>query len=120
MTTILVVEDDRATSGLLKTIFEMEGMQVLVCPDPDQVMGVARQERPDLIFMDYHLAEIESLLLLEEMKQDDVLKETPVLMTSGLDRSQECEKAGAAGFVLKPFRPASLVAVIQDVLSNDG
>jgi DNA-binding response OmpR family regulator len=116
VTRILVVEDDRATSGLLKTVFGMEGFKTSVCAQPERVLEVARQDRPDLIFMDYHLAEVESLSILRELKADAELKGIPVVMTSGLDRAAEAEEAGAVGFVLKPYRPAKLVADIRAVL----
>jgi DNA-binding response OmpR family regulator len=118
MTRILIVEDDRATSGLLKTIFEMEGYKTSVCPDPDRVVEVTRRDKPDLIFMDYHLAEQESLSILREIKADEELKGIPVIMTSGLDRSEECREAGAASFLIKPFRPASLMDEIHAVLDE--
>jgi len=118
VTRILIVEDDRATSGLLKTIFEMEGYKTSVCPDPDRVVEVARRDKPGLIFMDYHLAEQESLSILREIKADEELKGIPVIMTSGLDRSEECRQAGAASFLIKPFRPASLMAEIHAVLDE--
>jgi DNA-binding response OmpR family regulator len=118
VTRILIVEDDRATSGLLKTIFEMEGYRTSACPDPDCVVEVARRDKPALIFMDYHLAEQESLSILREIKEDKELKEIPVIMTSGLDRSEECQQAGADSFLIKPFRPASLMAEVKSVLAK--
>lgn len=118
MIKILVVEDDRATSGLLKTVFEMEGFKPIVCADPARAIEVVRQDRPDAIFMDYHLAETDSLPLLREIKGDEALKRIPVVMTSGLDRSVECRQAGAESFILKPFRPSELVAEIQAVLER--
>lgn len=116
MTKILIVEDDRATTGLLKTVFELEGFKTLVCPDASRVVETVRTDRPDVIFMDLHLAETESLSILREIKQDQELRSIPVVMTSGLDCSQECNEAGAEGFLLKPFRPANLVAEIRAVL----
>ncbi len=118
MTRILVVEDDRATSGLLKTVFELEGYKPTVCPDPERVLEVVRQDRPDVIFMDYHLGETDSIPLLREIKSDNELKHIPVVMTSGLDRSVECSAAGADSFLLKPFRPSNLIAEIEAVLER--
>lgn len=118
MTRILIVEDDRATSGLLKTIFEMEGYKTSTCPDPDCVVEVARRDSPTLIFMDYHLAEQESLSILREIKEDKELRQIPVIMTSGLDRSEECREAGADSFLIKPFRPASLMTEVKSVLAK--
>jgi DNA-binding response OmpR family regulator len=103
---------------LLKTVFELERFKAIVCPDPERVVSVVRREKPDLVFMDFHLAETESLSILKEIKGDEELQDIPVVMTSGLDHSQECEQAGAARFVLKPFRPANLVAELRAVLDE--
>ncbi|RMF37472.1 MAG: response regulator [Chloroflexi bacterium] len=118
MAKILIVEDDRSTTGLLQTLFEIEGYQTALCPDPDRVLTVAREAAPDLILMDYHLAEQESLPLLRALKADADLKAIPVLMVSGLNHSIECERAGASGFILKPFRPADLLAEVKRLLDG--
>jgi DNA-binding response OmpR family regulator len=116
VSTVLIVEDDRATTGLLKTVFEMEGFETLVCPRPERVIETVREARPDLIMMDFHLAETNSLSVLRELKTDLELKYIPVLMTSGLDRSQECKEAGAEAFLIKPFRPVNLMVAVRQVL----
>jgi CheY-like chemotaxis protein len=118
VTKILIVDDDRATTGLLKTVFEMEGFRTLVCPDPERVVDVVRRDKPDLVFMDFHLAETDSLAVLEAIKQDQALRAIPVIMSSGLDRSEECKRAGADSFVLKPFRPANLMKEIRTFLDK--
>ena len=118
MTKILIVDDDRATSGLLKTVFEMEGFKTVACPDAERVIAVMRRDKPDLVFMDYHLASTESLSIMIEIKADKELQDTPVIMTSGLDHSEECLAAGAVLFVLKPFRPTNLMVDIRAVLEG--
>ena len=70
MAKILIVDDDRATTGLLKTVFQMERFKVVACPDPKRVMEVMRKEKPDLVFLDFHLAETVSLPVLREIKTD--------------------------------------------------
>ena len=118
MTKILIIDDDRATTSLLKTIFEMEGFRTIICPDPERVVDAMRRGKPDLVFMDFYLAETESLPLLREIKENEALKETPVVMTSGLDHGEECVQAGADSFVLKPFRPNNLMKEIRDILKR--
>ena len=118
MTRILIVEDDRATSGLLKTVFEMEGFKVTTCPAADRVLEVVRQVKPDLILMDYYLADMESLPVFKEIKADEELATIAVVMTSGLDRSEQCKQSGADSFLLKPFRPSGLLAEVRTLLGN--
>jgi DNA-binding response OmpR family regulator len=49
---ILIVDDDRATSTLLRTLFEIEGFVGIVCPKPEDVLNTARREKPDVVLMD--------------------------------------------------------------------
>ena len=116
MQKILIVDDDRATSTLLRTLFEIEGFFGIVCPRPDEVLSTARRERPDIILMDVHLAEVDSIEILREIRVDDDLRHMPVVMTSGLDVEEHCIAAGASAFMLKPFKPSELVALIKQQL----
>jgi len=113
MSKILIVDDDKATATLLRTLFEMEGLQAVICSRADQVVGDMRREHPDVLLMDAHLAEIDSLGILHQIKADAELRRTPVVMVSGMDRSPEFLAAGAADFVLKPFKPSDLMAVLK-------
>jgi DNA-binding response OmpR family regulator len=118
VTKILIVEDDRATTGLLITVFELEGFKTLICAKPECVVPTVRQDAPDVIFMDYHLAETDSLPLLRAIRADESLCAIPVVMTSGLDYSKECKQEGADSFLIKPFRPAILIAEIRAALER--
>ena len=113
---ILIVDDDRATSTLLRTLFEIEGFVGVVCPKPDEVLNTVRREKPDVILMDVHLAEVDSLHILREMRGDGELQAVPVVMTSGLDMREKCEANGANAFMQKPFKPGELVALVRQQL----
>lgn len=116
MSTILVVDDDRTMGGLLKTLFELEGHQAVILPELEKVVATARQVGPNLILMDVYVGKQDSLLVLRELKADGQLGSIPVVMTSGLDRSGECFRAGADGFLLKPFWPDKLLETITPFL----
>ena len=113
MTKILIVDDDKATATLLRTLFEIEGIEGAVCSRADQVVADVRSEQPDLVLMDAHLAEVDSLNILHELKADSALSAIPVIMVSGMDRREEFVPAGAADFVLKPFKPADLMSILR-------
>ncbi|HEY68151.1 MAG TPA: DNA-binding response regulator, partial [Thermoflexia bacterium] len=52
MNTVLVVDDDKVFSGLLKTIFELEGYRAVIVLRPDEVVPTARRVKPVLVLMD--------------------------------------------------------------------
>ena len=114
---ILIVDDDRATSTLLRTLFEIEGFVGVVCPKPDEVLNTVRREKPDVVLMDVHLAEFDSIHILKEIRVDAELQTTPVVMTSGMDVREKCEANGASAFMQKPFKPSELVALVRQQLT---
>jgi len=120
MNTLIVVDDDAIFSGLLKTVFEFEGYQVIVEPDPDNIMATVRQVKPTLVLMDVHAEHGDTLGVLRTLRADEDLKTIPVVMTSGMDRSAECLNAGADAFILKPFRPDELITLVADVVAKSG
>ncbi len=117
MEKILIVDDDRATSTLLRTLFEIEGFVGVVCPKPEDVLNTVRREQPDVILMDVHLAEVDAIDILREIRRDAALHATPVVMTSGMDVREKCEANGASAFMQKPFKPTELVTLVKQQLT---
>jgi len=118
MPRILVADDDKVMLGLLKTLMEMEGNEVVTVTRPEDIVPAAQVEEMALILMDYHLAGGNSMDALRTLKNDVVLKDIPVLVTSGMDREYECKKAGAEDFILKPFRPNELLERISAMIAQ--
>lgn len=118
MDTIVVLDDDRTFTGLLKTVFEMEGYRVVVLSWPGDTLATAREERPSLVLMDVHAGEGDTLGIIRALREDEATKSVPIMMTSGMDRRDECLEAGADAFILKPFRPGDLLAAVEKLLSE--
>lgn len=118
MKTIIVVDDDKVFRELLTTILALEGYRTVVIPKPDEVISKTRQSEPALVLMDVFLGDEDTLDVLRELKQEGELKDIPVIMTSGMDRSAECLGAGADSFVLKPFRPSDILDEIETLLQQ--
>ncbi|MDY7075508.1 MAG: response regulator [Chloroflexota bacterium] len=118
MDTIIVVDDDEIFCRLLKTVLEFENYQVVVEPNPDNLLPTVHQVEPTLVLMDVHSQEGDTLDVLRELRADDTLEALPVVMTSGMDRSEECLKAGATDFILKPFRPTELITLVADLVAR--
>ncbi len=115
MQTILVVDDDRVFRELLHTILKMEGYRAVMTSTPEEVIPAVREENPALILMDVHIRNRDTLGALRELKHDQQLQDIPVIMTSGMDRREECLDAGADAFVLKPFRPSEMLTKIREL-----
>ncbi len=115
---LLIVDDDPITCQLLALQLEMEGYASTTLSDPEQVLDVIVEESPNLILVDYHLGTHDGLDLLHTIRNHEKCRCLPAVVMSALDHQQECESAGADGFVLKPFSLQELVAIIQKVLER--
>jgi DNA-binding response OmpR family regulator len=118
METIVVVDDDRVFRQLLATVLDLEGYRPVVVTTPEEVIPTVREEEPALVVMDIHIRSKDTLGTLRDLKGDEVLRGTPVIMTSGMDRAAECLDAGADSFVLKPFRPSHLLTQIRELTAR--
>lgn len=116
MAKILVADDDKVMLGLLKTLMELEGDEVVTATRPQDIVPLAQSHDITMILMDYHLAGGDSMSALDVLKSDDTLRQIPVLVASGMDYETECLKKGAEGFILKPFRPADLLSRMRKIM----
>jgi DNA-binding NarL/FixJ family response regulator len=103
--------------GLLNILLEMEGFEVvkMLEDDLDLLFEMIRKEKPAVILMDVHLRQVNGLDLLRRIKSEEDMKESKVLMSSGIDFNEECSKAGADGFILKPYMPEVLIKQIRQM-----
>jgi CheY-like chemotaxis protein len=104
MSKILLVEDDATMQMLLKTLLELDKHQVTIIGDLTQnILQTVLDLRPDILIMDVNLRQISWKLY--------------ILMTSGMDFQDECRKAGADAFLLKPYMPEELARQLKKAQS---
>jgi len=115
---ILVVDDDAGVVVLLKTLLELEGYQVVTTRTLQGIAPLVESEQPDLALIDFYLGEEKGLDALAAIRRSLAAARTPVLLTSALDHRYEAEKAGADGFVLKPFTAQDLLTAIRQALAR--
>lgn len=120
MAKVMVLEDDRTMVRLLQTLLELEGHQVVRANPPATVLGSIQSEKPDVILMDVFMADLDGLEVLRDIRAHEEVSGIPVIMTSGMDLSAECEATGADGFLLKPYNPEKLLALLTEHIGGRG
>lgn len=115
MNKILLVDDDRELTSLLKELLDMEGFTVLVAHDGEQALDLL-DSSVDLLLLDIMMPKKNGLDTLKELRQT---YQTPVIMLtargSELDRVLGLE-LGADDYLPKPFNDRELVARIRAIL----
>lgn len=110
----MLVEDDATMQVVLRTLLELEGFQVSVAPDKKEmgeIIQSIRDAQPDIILLDVHLHNASGFEVLQKLRQDSdaSVKQTRVIMSSGSDVQDQCLKAGADDFLMKPYMPDELI-----------
>ncbi len=121
MEKVMLIEDDKTMLSLIHTLLELEGFQVAELGQENSIEEIferVRQENPQLILLDVHLRQLNGLDLLHQLREDEELKRIRVLMSSGMELSDQSRREGADGFILKPYMPDELVGMIRDTLGN--
>ena len=116
MPSIMLVEDDSTMRSVLQTLLEIEGYTVtsdLGQGGAQSVVNAMRENQPDVVLLDVHLRQESGLDVLKIVRADPGLRRVRVVMTSGMDRKQECLTAGADAFLLKPYMPDELLTLIK-------
>lgn len=113
---VMIVDDDRVTVTLLQTLLGLDGFDVVPVPRGEAVLQQARNEKPDVFLIDYHLADIPGIEVVKRLRSDAQFARTPIVVASGMNVETEAKKAGANLFLIKPFDPANLVSIFHTVL----
>ena len=117
---VMVVDDDRTMVTLLRTLLELDGYQVVQPKNAASVLESIAAERPDLVLMDVFLKGHDGIDLVRGLRKLPELAQTPVVMTSGMDVSEQSLAAGANSFMLKPYDPEVLLQTIRSQLGQTG
>ena len=118
MPKIMLVEDDATMVSLLQTLLKMEGFQVVKMKEEtlESITSIVRQEEPDLALVDVHLKELNGFDVLSTLIKERGQVGMGVVMSSGLECRDKCLLNGADDFILKPYMPDDLIAVIHKTL----
>lgn len=117
---ILVVEDEKALSRIVRYNLEKDGHRVVVAEDGEAGLALARREKPDLVILDIMLPKLDGLEVCRALRASS---QVPILFLtakkSEVDRVLGL-KLGADDYVTKPFSVAELSARVEALLRRAG
>jgi DNA-binding response OmpR family regulator len=118
---ILVVEDDRITRDLLRTILEHADYEVIQAEDGVSAVAKAEAEKPDLVIIDGSLPRMHGLLACKAINQLDPSPKIIVLTeiyTKPTYKWEVIDEYDADDLLTKPTKPADLLACVQKHLAG--
>lgn len=118
---ILVIEDDKHISKLVKYHLEKAGYDPTVVEDGEEALNILGKQGTDLIILDIMLPKMDGFEVCRLIKQNPNLKNIPIIMLTA--KGEEVDRIvglelGADDYVVKPFSPRELVLRIKAILKR--
>ena len=115
-TPVLVVDDDPQMLRRIRDALAAAGYAPVVTGAPEEVAGLVRTHRPQLVLLDLVLPETDGIELMRTVPE---LADLPIIFISAYGRDETVVRAleaGAADYVVKPFSDAELAARVRAAL----
>ena len=108
----LVVDDFSTMRRIVRNLLKELGYtNVDEAEDGVQALTKLRSDKYDFVVSDWNMPNMDGLTMLKNIRADEALKKLPVLMVTAEAKREniiEAAKAGASGYVVKPFTAATL------------
>lgn len=120
---VLIIDDEMHIVELLRFNLETSGYKTIYSYDGFDGFIKAKEEKPDLILLDWMLPNISGIEVLKKIRQDADLKSIPVIMLTAKnmeDDKVEGLEIGADDYITKPFSIKELLARITSVMRRYG
>jgi len=117
--TILVVDDDEIQRIILNKLLTARNYSLLFARDGIEALNVLKNKHPSLILMDIMMPNMNGMEATRQLKTNPEFAGIPVIMITGKSEGEvvnDCMKAGAVDFVVKPYEHATLLAKIDHAL----
>ena len=116
-----MIDDDESNRALLSRRLVHQGHSVMTAESGEAGLAIAAQEPVDVILLDVLMPGMSGYEVLARLKEDEALREIPVLMITALDDAASVARSialGAADYLAKPFDPAVLRARVRTCLTK--
>ena len=122
MAKIIIVEDDPMISEIYQRKFSESGFEVMAADSGEQVLGLAKKNKVDLILLDLLMPKMDGFEVIKNIRSGDFDPKIKIIVFSNLSQKEDRDKAiklGANGFVAKSdFTPSALVGEVKRQLNQ--
>lgn len=119
MAKILAADDSVSLRQMVAFTLKSAGHEVTEAADGVEALNAAKRGKFDVVVSDVNMPNMDGITLVTELRKLPDFKFTPILMLtteSGTDRKMDGKRAGATGWLVKPFNPDQLLKTINKVL----
>lgn len=114
---VLLVEDDRTLSALVRDILEINRYEVVICADGDMGLATFKTQNFDIILADIMMPRMDGITMVREIRRFD--QRIPIIFITAKEMKEdklEGFRAGADDYLVKPFSTEELIARMEAIL----
>ena len=116
---VLIAEDEPSILESLDFILRRAGWSIASVTDGDAVLTALRRDRPRVLVLDIMLPRRSGFDVLKQVRADDALRTTPVLILTAKGQAKDrrtAEELGADGFITKPYANAQVIDEVRRLI----
>jgi two-component system chemotaxis response regulator CheY len=116
---ILAVDDSASMRQMVLLTLQGGGYEVVQACDGVEALDWAREAAVDLVLTDVHMPRMDGITLVRELRGLLNYKFVPMLILtteSSQEKKMDGKRAGATGWLVKPFDPSKLLATVARVI----
>jgi len=117
--TVLIVEDNELNMKLFNDVLDAHGYDTLQTRTGLEALALARKHRPDLILMDIQLPEVSGLEVTKWLKEDDSLRDIPVVAVTAFAMKGDEERirqGGCEAYISKPISVPMFLGTVRQFI----
>jgi two-component system cell cycle response regulator DivK len=119
--TVLIVEDNELNMKLFRDLLEAHGYKTLQTRNGIEALSLARAHRPDLILMDIQLPEVSGLDVTKWLKEDENLRDIPVIAVTAFAMKGDEERireGGCEAYISKPITVSMFLNTVRQFIGD--
>lgn len=121
--TVLLADDEEDILMLVSaTLGGDDRYSLVLARDGEEALNRAREESPDLIFLDVMMPKMDGFEVCRRLKSDSATSHAKIVMLTAMVQEADRQKAtevGADYYFSKPFSPTALLAKVDELLSAE-
>jgi two-component system chemotaxis response regulator CheY len=117
--TIMTVDDSASVRQMVSFTLKQAGYQVVEAVDGRDALSKLDGSGANMLLTDLNMPNMDGIELIRQTRAKPSCKFIPIVMLtteSQAEKKQEGKAAGATGWIVKPFKPEQLLAVVKKVL----
>jgi two-component system, chemotaxis family, chemotaxis protein CheY len=116
---IMTADDSASMRQMISFTLKDAGYEVVEARDGVDALGKLRTSAVQMLLTDLNMPNMDGIELIRQVRTQAQYRFLPIIMLtteSQTSKKQEGKAAGATGWIVKPFKPEQLVAVVKKLL----